>query len=357
MVTPMKFRDRDAPVTPEGLIFRTYGYDHPPSSCFCDLEYASETLYRTEYPRALRDGLPTKYYKFYSDGGLRFVMNHHPQYQLLHRPLNRWLVGVRDEQLSHVVRPDQRMRELMDAHGDPLTEAVREVLDLIIDNSTLKLEDFGVFGSIAHGFHNPQYSDVDLIVYGIRELRELRATLEGLYKEGSLRNEFEDWTPEDPPAHWNFTRYSKKEYGPYQRRKLIYATYESRGLGRVVKVEFEPVRRWDEIQNEYETTERIGTLGRVEAVGEILTCNEAGFIPSVYPVRLKEIDADIDRQDVNRIVSYVEEFRLQLESGETALVRGNLERVETMAGEFYQITLSHGPDYFDQVLKAQGASS
>jgi len=48
----------------------------------------------------------------------------------------------------------------------------------------------------------------------------------------------------------------------------------------------------------------------------------------------------------------VEEFRLQIEQGEAALVRGDLERVETTDAQFYQIVLSYGDDYFDQVLKA-----
>ncbi|TEU09830.1 hypothetical protein E3J20_05405, partial [Candidatus Bathyarchaeota archaeon] len=74
----MRFRDRDAPITDDGLIFRTYGYDHPSDSCFCDLEYAPETLYRSDDPRAVRDGLPKKYYKFYFDGGLKFALNRDP---------------------------------------------------------------------------------------------------------------------------------------------------------------------------------------------------------------------------------------------------------------------------------------
>ena len=61
----MKFRDRDAPISHEGLIFRTYGYDHPKNSCFCDLEYAPENMYAVNDPRAIRDGLPTNYFKFY----------------------------------------------------------------------------------------------------------------------------------------------------------------------------------------------------------------------------------------------------------------------------------------------------
>ena len=42
----------------------------------------------------------------------------------------------------------------------------------------------------------------------------------------------------------------------------------------------------------------------------------------------------------------MKEYRLQFVEGEIALIKGNLERVITVNGEFHQITLSHGPDYF-----------
>ena len=88
-------------------------------------------------------------------------------------------------------------------------------------------------------------------------------------------------------------------------------------LEREVRIEFEPVRRWDEITNEYPETLSIRELGRVEAVREFISGDEGGFMPSIYPVRLEE--------------------------------------VETRNGSFHQITLSYDRDYFDQVLKPIGA--
>ena len=351
----MKFRDRDAPVTLNGLIFRTYGYDHPPDSCFCDLEYAPEEMYTSRDPRALRDGLPTKHYKFYFDGGLKFALNHDPPFKLRHNALSRDMVGVRERDVSRVVRPDERMQELLNIDGDILQRTCVEIINLITETSSLKSSDFGVFGSLAQGFHNPRYSDVDLVIYGKRELRELRATLEDLFEGGVLRNEFDGWTPLDPPAHWNFKHLSKEEYGLNQRRKGIYAVYDAELLGREVKIEFEPIRRWDEISNEYDEALSIRDLGRVEAAGEALSGDEGGFMPSIYPVRLDEIDGDIGPGEVTRVVSYVEEFRLQAETGERVIVRGNLEEVETRNGSFHQITLSYGREYFDQVLKPAGS--
>ncbi|UCH57856.1 MAG: nucleotidyltransferase domain-containing protein [Candidatus Bathyarchaeota archaeon] len=353
----MIYRDRDAPVTYDGLIFRTYGYDHPLDACFCDLEYAPETVYTTVEPRAVREGLPIKYFKFYFDGGLRFAMSRTSPYSLYHKSLDQVMVGVSDGQLSHVMRPEKRLVEFIESESDPLVNACMEVLDLVTESSTLKLRDFGVFGSIAFGFHNPVYSDIDLIIYGKRELQELRETLAILYEKGSLRNEFDNWSLQGSPAHWNFTRYTKEEYGRLQCRKGVYAIYTSESLGREVKIEFEPVKRWEEITNEYETTERILSLGRIEAVVEILDEEEGGFMPATWPVRLKEVEEGVGCEEVQRIVSYVEEFRLQVETGETALIRGNLERIETPGRDFHQITLSYGQDYFDQVLKPLGQAS
>jgi len=347
----MKFRDRDAPVAHNGLIFRTYGYDHPPDSCFCDLEYAPETLYHSSDPRAVRDGLPTKHNKFYFDGGLKYALNQDPPFKLRHEALSRDMVGIRAEELSRVVRPDEVLAELMKRDGDPLQRTCVEVIDLITDSSNLEPSDFGIFGSLAHGFHNPLFSDVDLVVYGIEELRELRETLTEIFNKESLKNEFDGWTPLDPPAHWNFEHLSKEDYGWHQKRKRIYAVHDADLLGREVKIEFEPVRRWDEIVNEYPETLSIRELGRVEAVGEVISGDAGGFMPSVYPISLEKIDGNIDPAEISRVVSYVEEFRLQVETGERIIVRGNLEEVETRNGSFHQITLSYGRDYFDQVLK------
>ncbi len=347
----MKFRDRDAPVTNSGLIFRTYGYDHPKDSCFCDLEYAPEYLYKTDDPRAVRDGLFKKYFKFYFDSGLKFALSQNPPYRLHHKALDRFMVGVKKSDVSFVVSPENKLQELLVYAEDPLQKTCVEIVDFITDSSNLKESDFGIFGSLAHDFHNPKYSDVDLIVYGSRELKELRSTLEDLYTSKIFSNEFERWTIQDPPAHWNFKYLSKKEYGFLQKRKGIYAIYRASNLERCVKIEFEPVRQWDEINNKYEETINIKNLGWIKASGEVLSDDSSGFMPSLFHVKLDQINLDIDPEEVKVILSFVEEFRLQVVKGEHFLVQGNLEEIETNKRRFYQITLSYGKNYFEQVLK------
>jgi len=350
----VRFRDRDAPITEEGLIFRVYGYAHPPGYCVCDLEYAPETVYKSIDPRSVRARGGERFYKFYFDGGLNFVKKRFPRYQFFYRPLQKNLVGLAEEQISKMQRPGERLRFIFDSdREDALVQALRELLMKIFEFSKLEISDFGVFGSIMHDFYNPKYSDLDLVVYGRKQLLELMEALNVLYSDAGsgFQNEFEGWDLSMPPLHWEFKHYSKGEYGWHQRRKTVYALYRSADLNRTVKVEFEPVRRWSEIANEYADDERIKSLGWVVATVKVLDDSESFFMPSIYPVEVLRINKRFKNVDVERVVSYVEEFRMQLKEGEEGIVRGRLERVSSRGEEFHQITLSYGPSYFKQVLK------
>ncbi|MEM3627503.1 MAG: hypothetical protein QXZ25_05705, partial [Candidatus Bathyarchaeia archaeon] len=88
----LRLRDRDAIVTHEGLIFRVFGYTHPPDAFICDLEYAPAGLFRSKNPKALRCG---GFCKFYEDEAWRFIQEKFPQYLIPHEPLGRQVMGVR----------------------------------------------------------------------------------------------------------------------------------------------------------------------------------------------------------------------------------------------------------------------
>ncbi|MEM1883806.1 MAG: hypothetical protein QXE14_04300, partial [Candidatus Bathyarchaeia archaeon] len=75
------------------------------------------------------------------------------------------------------------------------------------------------------------------------------------------------------------------------------------------------------------------------------------FIPSIYYVEPIEVIEGLRRADILRVVSYVEEFRMQCFKDEVIYAEGNLEEVETGRGSFHQITLTYGPRYYEQTLK------
>ncbi|MEM2144772.1 MAG: hypothetical protein QW279_05390 [Candidatus Jordarchaeaceae archaeon] len=352
----LKVRDKDAPVSNEGIIFRVYGYDHPPNACICDVEYAPETIYQAVESKAVRTGLPIKYYKFYSDGGLRFVQENYPQYQIFSEPLQRFLVGIKEEQIAELRRPDKKLQEILEEEPkDSLMKVLRKVLDLILNHSKLKPTDFGVFGSLLHGFYNLKYSDLDYVIYGRDKVAELVEVLHDFYKdkEGHLKNEFDFFDERTEQKNWRFENYTLEEYVWYEKRKGIYAIHDSEELGRRVKIEFEPVRAWNEIKNEYHPKTRITRIGWTRAKAIIKDDRDSYFMPAIYPVEILEFLSGDKAEDIERIITYVEEYKMQARKDEEVIVEGILEKVQTPQKTFHQITLTHipGKKYYKQVLK------
>ena len=352
----LKLRDRDGITTKEGLIFRVFGYSHPPESFVCDAEYASSEIFKSNNPKAPRGSGRNAFYKFYEDEGWKFIQRRFPQYMIFHEVLGKKMVGVNRNDIFEVRKPDVVLRKLVGATGnDDLLAAMRNLLNIVLESSDLHLEDFGVFGSLLHGFHHPKYSDIDLIIYGERNLVKLRETLGELYESGfsRLMNEFEtDQTIRG--KDWRFKNLSPDEYLWHQRRKLIYALFEDSKTGRTIKTEFEPVKDWKEIDNEYDSKTRIVPRGWTRMLAKVTEDDDAPFVPSIYNIEPLEIlEGQREASEAKRVFSYVEEFRMQAKKGETIDVRGNLEEVITPSGNFLQVTLTYCPRYYEQVLKVK----
>jgi len=350
---PLRLRDRDAIITEEGIIFRVYGYFHPPDAYVCDPEYAPAEIFKSKNPKALRARGKQVYYKFYFDEGLRFVHIKYPKYRIFYQPLQEKLVGVNQKQIWKTRKPNEAFQQLTrKAPNDPLHKALLALSNHITSRSGLPTRCFGVFGSLLHGFYHPKLSDLDLIIYGEKNLRKLREALEDIYKEkdSPLRNEFEN--PETlKTKKWSFVNYSPKEYLRHQKRKLIYALFEDNRSGRTIKTEFEPVKDWSEIRNEYSPETRILKKGWIKAVVRVTNDREAAFMPSIYQIEPVKIIRGQKVNDIGRIVSYMEEFRMQIQKDERAYVEGTLEQVVTQSEVYHQITLTHAPRYYEQVLK------
>ena len=354
----LSLRDRDGILTREGLIFRVFGYSHPPNAYICDAEYASAKIFTSTDPRAPREGKSGLFYKFYNDEGMKLVAKKYPQYLVFHEMLGVKLVGVFENAISEVKKPEERLAVLLEpGPKDELILAMQRVLNTALENSGLKTKNFGVFGSMLYGFHHPKYSDIDFVIYGKTENAKMRQTLEVLYgKDNSgLSNEFES-DDAMKGKRWLFKNFDVKDFVWHQRRKMIYGLYDdTAGSGRVIKAEFEPVKAWSEIQSKYDPEARIVQKGWAKIKARITDDADAPFIPSVYGIQpLEVLSGTRDALEAVRVFSYMEEFRQQVRNDETVIVEGNLEEVVSPNGSFHQVTLTYCPRYYEQVLKVTG---
>ncbi|MEM1586394.1 MAG: nucleotidyltransferase domain-containing protein [Candidatus Bathyarchaeia archaeon] len=349
----IRLRDRDAIVTSEGLIFRVLGYVHPPEGYICDVEYAPSEIYRSSNLKAFRSDGKNIFYKFYGDEGWKFLLEKYPQYMLYYRPLGRKVIGVKYEAISEVRKPEERLRQLSRiSPTDSLTHALQKILTILVENHGLSLEDFGVFGSLLHGFYSPKFSDLDLIVYGRECLKRVRSILGELCgEEGSpITNEFAN-NGSIKGKVWRFKNIGPSEYLWHQRRKMIYVVFHDEQSKRMIKTEFEPVKSWSEISGESQEVLRVRWVGWVKAVLRITDDRDSPFMPSIYHVEPLKIIKGPRCDDIQRVVSYVEEFRMQCFKDEIVYAEGNLEEVETRWKRFHQIALTYGPRYYEQALK------
>ncbi|NIU85129.1 MAG: hypothetical protein GWN64_17045 [Candidatus Thorarchaeota archaeon] len=116
-------------------------------------------------------------------------------------------------------------------------------------------------------------------------------------------------------------------------------------------MEFEPVKERKEIRNEYSSNMRVVKRGWIKAVARITDDRDAPFIPSIYQIEPIKVLEGARVENLQRVISYVEEFRMQAKRDEEVYVEGNLEQVVTSTKSFHQITLTYGPRYYEQVLK------
>jgi len=350
----LRLRDRDAIVTSEGLIFRVFGYSHPPNAYICDVEYAPANVFKSDNPKAFRNMGTRVFYKFYEDEGWRFVKNNFPRYMIFHEMLHRNIVGVKVSDIAKIRRPNETLRMLVKKKtSDELLAALQKVLESVLSHSGLSMTDFGVFGSMLHGFYHPKFSDIDLIIYGSRNTEKLRETLQETYndKHSLFRNEFEN-AKSIEGKQWRFKNYAPSEFLWHQQRKMIYALFDDTQSGRVIKTEFEPVKDWKEIKRENFAEIKIAKKGWTRMFARISEDKDAPFIPSVYAIQpIKVLSGPRVAEEVVRVVSYMEEFRLQAQKDEKVYVEGNLEEVLTPKCSFHQITLTYCPKYYEQVLK------
>jgi predicted nucleotidyltransferase len=351
-----KLRDRDGIVTKEGLIFRVFGYSHPRGAYICDAEYGSADIFQSKDPRALRNGGTSGkvFYKFYDDEGWKFVFKNYPQYTLQHKMLGVQVVGAKKTDIAEVHQPQKTLKALTaKPPTDTLVAAAMDVLNIAKKQSGLQTENFGVFGSMLHGFHHPDYSDIDLVVYGAPQIARMREVLCELYSDGlsGFRNEFHSSAAMDGKK-WRFKNFTMKEFIWHQRRKFIYGLYDDRDSGRTIKAEFEPVKDWSEIQNEYSADTKIERKSWVTIKARVTADADVPFIPSVYGIQpLEVLEGPKKALEATRVVSFMEEFRLQAKKDEVIIVEGGLEEVTSPSGKFHQIALSYCPRYYEQVIK------
>jgi len=314
----LKPKDRDFVETMEGHLFCVVGYLHPPDGYTAYLKYVPAPVGKwgrgkTRYTRAL-----PFYHVSQVENTYRYLRENYPKY-LYDCP-------VRGITVSFVPKPSVRryygcrkaLNDIMSrGPRDPLEERLLGLAGLISDESGVR--GLGVTGSILTGIHNPDFSDMDLTVYGAGPSRRLRDAMLRLIDEGDTvrpptRQEIDAWCHE------------RAEKFPLSVDELMRVAETRWNYGYYMGTYFSvhPTRLDGEITEVYgDNTYR--RAGEVSGSATVSNASESMFLPAVYRIE----DAKLPGGDeVERLVSYEGLYGGVFAEGERVEFKGKLELVE-----------------------------
>jgi len=191
--TPM---DGDTFVTKENFIFCVFGYEHPDGVAFSFLKYVPSQLKTLFSIRFLKrkwvvQGIelvrPENLYtaKNYQEI-LKTFRSHFPHYLYLCPFYGKEIVSSPTQFIKKVYVPRDCLQELLQQkEKDQLQKLAVELATLLSEESNVSMEEFGIRGSIALNMHKTG-SDIDLVVYGAENFRDVENAVSKLNDEGTL---------------------------------------------------------------------------------------------------------------------------------------------------------------------------
>ena len=172
-----KPKDRDFLRTVEGMFFCVTGYLHPPDRCTAYLKYSptSQGKWQDE-ATAYRRELP--YYHVRNvEKTVDYLEENYPAY-VYDCPVRDFRFSmVPRERVARYYAPEKRMRDLVADPRDTLEVQVQGMVQEVARATSIEPDALGITGSILIGLHNPDFSDIDLTIYGLRNAQRLRAAL------------------------------------------------------------------------------------------------------------------------------------------------------------------------------------
>ncbi len=323
-------RDGDTLITKDNFIFYTFGYEHPKERVFSFLKYIPSNLKAHFKLRFLKKHWklgavellrPEKLYTLQNyQRILETFRKHFPHYVYFCPLRKKEIVNVPRQLIRKVYVPGESLQTLVERkRKDRLQKLALELTTFLSDESGVPFEDFGIHGSVGLSMHTVE-SDIDLVVYGSENFRNLEKTINRLVEEGTLTYILN-----------NKLDRARKHRGRYKGQKFVYNA----------------VRKTEEITSKY-GDHKYFPVKPVTFSSHIVDDNEAMFRPAVYQIReyepLDSASRLLKNEIPEKVVSMIGCYRNVARRSEKARVSGTLERIENVeTGDFdHQVVVGTG---------------
>ncbi|MDH5448306.1 MAG: hypothetical protein OEY24_01675 [Candidatus Bathyarchaeota archaeon] len=329
----VRSREGDLIQTRKKWIFDVKGLVHPPDKIVAFPRFIPD-------PHGNRKRRGIAYRKIYAlSERYELLEERFPRYLVFDLVFDERLCKVPKKDIRNYYNPVNRLQELRNSHQlDQLEEDALQFAELLHIHSDVPSNKLGISGSLLAQLHTPK-SDIDLIVYGEKNCREIYRTLKSVTRNG--KSAIKAFTQEGLSLLYNFrsqdTEMPFEDFLVTERRKVLQGKFLQRDFY------IRCVKNWNEVEEHYgDVVYRKVGYAKIKAV--ISDDSEAIFTPCRYSVEnVQALERKCERT-VTEIVSFRGRFCEQARKGETVIAQGKVEEVQRKNGDtFFRLLLGGKP--------------
>jgi|LAHU01.1.fsa_nt_gb hypothetical protein len=310
----MRARTRDFIYTNDDLFFATNSYLHPEDRIISFLRYIPDS----EGDRS-KNG--SRYSKVDTKQAYQYIKDKYPEYLFDADVTGEKMMGVPHDKVSEILRPENRLQEIIAHPDNELLEKVVKIADFFHEEAGIGYNHMGVSGSILPGLYDLNVSDIDFVIFGLENHRNAVETFARLkndvdYPLKGIGDEFWNWLYN---KRIKDSSLSIEEFKWYENRK------SNRGVVDSVLFDILATRNWDEITGSYGGTdsESLGVLKIECTITDTLASYDN---PAVYTVEDVEILSGLEFP-VDEVASFTHTYAGQVKDGEKVIAQGKLEKI------------------------------
>jgi predicted nucleotidyltransferase len=309
----------------------TFGYEHPEDRVFAFLKYIPakyKDLFNVEMlTRTWKFGTKPLTSQLFRAEKLYTAKNYQtfieafrknfPNYLFYDRTRSKELITAPLDKIEQMFVPKDRLVWLQNLKNpDSLQTHALKLIDLIHKESGVPYSDLGIHGSIALEMHAPE-SDIDFVVYGTDNFRQVEQTLQILVNQGTLTY-----------IAGNRIEAARKFVGKYQGKIWMYNA----------------TKKPEEIKGKYGDY-TYTPLAPVRFTATVCDDTETMYRPAIYKIsnyQPQDAPSELDIEKIPlQVVSNIGCYRNVARTGQQIKVAGTLEKVQSTHDEsaYYQVVV------------------